>query len=384
MNQALLKLLEASNRQMGHTLVAPSFHTNSNKLDEQARESAGFFAARMLNHQYHDSLNPLEFPENGTTEKVHFRVGGRQEDGKPQPSSVFMIKPYYENLDNWQYGHYPISGWAEMAYHNMMHATSLGHLAMRVHAFPYRGSALLGVELEPGLHPVAATMPPELSEGQGPWNPQIGAGQVNFSSEAKTNAAQLGALDFLMNHQDRSFHNLLMKVDPDGACNDLLAIDNGLSGQYLESHRYAPYSNRDNLFNYLNSPAIRTVLNGDIDGACRSIASWWKAVKPAAIGEYAKQVSGIQHPELANHMLRSFNDRVSALDTFSDDVDLHGSGPYKDYIDGQVENKNKQIYHRAGVKVRKWQPQNDPHPFKGEVPEVSRATQCPTCGENLA
>lgn len=385
MNQALLKLIEASKKDVGHSLVAPSFHANSNVLPEESRESAAFFRSGLLGHPYFDTHNPIDYPGGGGTEKVHFRVSGRTENGKPLPSSIFMVKPYYENLDEWAWGHYPISGWAEMMYQQMLHAGNLGHMAMRVHTFPYNGSSLLGIELDPGYAPVASTPTPELMGNAEPWNPEIEYGVVHFPHTIKQDAAKLAALDFLLNHQDRHAYNLLMRVGSNGTCHSLLAIDNGLSGQYLESNRFGEFRNRDHLFHYLNTPAIRTVLPDDWGQALPSISEWWKVAKPRLVTEFAKQVSGIQHPELANHMLKSFNDRAATLDTVTDDIDEHGSKPYEQYMDGKVDGQNKRIYHRASVKVRDWKPQHDPYPdpFGAEHPSAA-SSQCPTCGDNLS
>lgn len=363
MNPALSKMVNLNNP-IGMRLVDPTFHTGPDSLTEASRESAALFKARMLEHKYHDSLNALELPENGSTAKVHFRVGGRtDEEGKPLPSSVFMVKPYYENLNHWQYGHYPISGWAEMAYQGILKAAGMEPLAMRVHAFPYEGSALLGVELEPDMHPVGYTLGPEFH--QRPWDPVTQTGKVDFSHITKDYAARLGALDFLLNNQDRNLHNLMMRVDEEGECNDLLAIDNGLSMQYLESNRFTNDKSRDSLFHYLRAPAFRPILT-HTGGAVRAIASWWKDRKPQIVREATKHINGIQHPELAKHMMDSFDDRADALDRVTRDYEEHGGKPYTDYTSGYINNVNKPLYARSSVKVRSWKPVNDPHPFPGE------------------
>jgi Phosphatidylinositol 3- and 4-kinase len=380
MNLGLLNILNRSATQVGHSLVLPGFHADPSFLSDAAKDSASLFSSRMLNHQYHPSLRPLEMAENGATEKVHFHVGGhRDADGKVQPSATFMVKPYYEDMQTNQYGHYPLAGWAEMAWHGILNAADMGHTAMRVHTFPYHDSALLAVELEPGLtHAFNAAAVGPL------WNPELGYGRVAFPSNIKDDASKLGALDFLLNNQDRNASNLMLKINHQGEANSLLAIDHGRSMQYMEAHRSkAQYSNVDNVFNYLGTPAYRDLLSGSLHQPLKAISQWWHKNKPKIVGEFHRHLSGIRHPELATHIGSSFGDRVKALDNLTEDFAKHGPKPYEEYANHNVDGKNASLVSRAGVKVRSWSPQNDPLPFQSDNDGDYHTSSCPTCGEDF-
>jgi hypothetical protein len=380
MNQALLSLLNQSNLDVGHQLVSPGFHADHSFLSDEARESASLFDSKMLGHQYHPELVPLEVPSRGATQKVHFRVGGKKdESGKVQPSSTFMVKPYYENLASDQTGRYPLAGWAEMAWHGILNASDMGHTSMRIHSFPYHNSALLAVELDPDMHGIYQAG----GNAKEKWNPITGHGYVNFPPNLKDDAARLGALDFLLNNQDRNRGNLMMRVDPFGKADSLMAIDNGRSMQYMESNSmHAPYVNEDGLLHYLNAPAYRHVLGNDLHAPLSTISQWWKQHKMHIVGEFHKHLEGIKHIELATHIGESFYDRVGALDNVVSDFKEHGADPYKEHSKGNSDSSNSPIVQRASVRVRPWKPEDDPMPATVQPDNDRHPVSCPSCGED--
>lgn len=399
MNNWLLNLVQGTNYTAGHQIVSPSFHLNPALLSEEARESAHLFATRMLSDRYHDDHTPIDIPNHfGATEKLHFTVGGHQdENGKLLPSSTFMVKPYYENLAHWQWGHYPLSGWAEMAYHGILNASGLGHMAMNVHAFPYTKSTLLAIDLAHDMHPIGSYL-----KGT-PWRPgnwSGGYGEVEISPHVKDDAAKLGALDFLLGNQDRNDANLLMHVSPQNQVGTILAIDNGRSMQYMGASRArAPFENLDNPLYYMTVSAFKDLVGrrrfdggqyrfSDLQPSLRAVSAWWKEHRRNVADAFDLHSGAIKYLPMLSHIRSSFKDRFGAMDAFVDHIDKFGAKPFEAYLSGDVDGHNKKVFHSGTVKVRSWKP---PQPelvspeFETGEDELERTQQgppaCPLCGE---
>lgn len=359
-NAALMSLLEASDTEGGQQLVDPDFHTSPQFVSESARDAVALFRSRFLNSPRHNNMKSLGSMYGlGATEKAHFRIGGhRDEEGQLLPSSLFMVKPYYEHLKGWSQGDLPLSGWAEMAWHGVLHAAGLGDSAMKIHTFQYpekTGMPLYAVELDDGHHPACALTVDE------PWRWESGHGKVNIPISVKTKAFKVAMLDFLLNNQDRSGRNLMVGFDPTSipealpTASGILAIDNGRSLQYVRPNRYHDRdSNLDHLFDYVSSPGYEPFeFRQSLGAIVPHVAKWWKEKHPAIQRELDRHLAGIKSPSLATHIRKSFNDRADALDRFSVDVESKGAQAYAKGMSNDINNGGyKAQWSRVAVPMR--------------------------------
>lgn len=330
-NPKILSVLNTGHS-VGPTIVDYENHLDPDFLDDESREGYSLFRSKIMENPRHDKMKPLDRYAGGITPKVFFRAGGERQGQKVLPSKTFMIKPYYEDMDGWDEAHMPIGGWAEMVWMRMLHAASLGHMAMRGHTVKYNNSPLFVVEMNPYYYRPDAAL-------------DFGLKEPKVKPLLRDNAAKLASMDFLLNHQDRHAGNLLVDSDKLDKATNLLAIDNGRSLQYTHVNRFREENkkNRDHLFNYWFSPGYKYLLNKNLSGPIEAAAGWWERNAKNIKREFRKQMTTVNDPKVHKHMTRSFKARAEALDNFVNGFKKHGSKPY--------EQMAKKIYHEVRTKT---------------------------------
>jgi hypothetical protein len=322
--------IQRQNHEHGSLLVAPDFH-HKLKLPAPAQESRAFFETAMAKKPLLNKRVPVGrvVPGNedaGVTYKRFVRMGGGVgKGGRIQPSKTYMLKPYYEDWGENDYGlyPYPTAGWTEMAAQALMHAGGLGHMSQTVHvhlpkAGPNRGvfgtgTPVLAVEIARGMHRVG-----------------------NFSDvdrvtdPIRKDAATLCAFDFLIGNHDRHGNNLLVSVPaPDQPFESLLAIDHGRSFHYKKALGGGA---KDNLLEYL----------GDSDGyslfqlgedryrhdVMHAIAGWWQKHGSKMRIEMKKHLKGIKVAGMADNIGSQFGFRADALDKMVKTLKKKGAKAY--------------------------------------------------------
>ncbi len=385
--------VQRNSHDRGADLVPHTFHARQS-LPDPAAESRAFFSSLFAKNSSLTARGVNPDSGSGATYKKHVRVGGtRDAKGRIQPSRTFMLKPYYEELGEWEgaYGGYPLPGWAEMAIQAMLHAGDLGHMAMRVHShLPSTGAPILAVELEPGMFRInSAHVGKDKMEDDHLFDAKTGWGRVTVSNRIRQEAAKLAAFDYLINNQDRHGGNLLFRpVDEDGevGIGDLLAIDHGRSMHYSSINRFAFDHNsrgRDHLFNYFQSPgfSIFELTKGrNMRSTLDSVSDWWKQNGKKIRSEFNKQIRGIKVVDFANHIERHFNLRAKALDNFVKTYSKKGTSAYR------PSRPDKVAYGQLYVPVG----DHDPGPgwasngMNSESWNDGNVDVCPTCGECLS
>lgn len=320
----------------GSRLVDHGDHVAA-KPHEDVAEGAELF------HKFHlRDVNP-DTVEEGVTAKAFVKAfPAPNKSNKARKAKTFMVKPYWEDLSDWEASYYPLGGWSEMATHGLMHAANLGHMAMKVHAFEYPMGKndglmdtkykdyvgvdppkrffdkvpMLAVELEKGLKTIR--------EERG----DSGSGGDTFS-HLHGDAAKLAVIDFLTNHQDRHAGNLLVENDEDGKPVRMLAIDNGRSFQYRMANRFVHETHhKENFLDYTDVPALRFMKVRKNPQALQEVAQWWPKVRNAVVREFANHLANIKDPGAQAHIASHFMDRIKNMDNFAVDFPKYGIKPY--------------------------------------------------------
>jgi len=320
---AEIMAIQRSNHARGSAIVSPLFHKRQ-RLPDPAQESRDFFNAIFAKNL---PAAGTEFSENGATDKSFIKAGGaRDKRGRVLPSRIYMLKPYYEDFGGWEATYdYPTAGWSELATQALMHAGGLGHMSQKVHAHvPVRGSPVLAVEIEPGVHRMSNVYVgrPRWGGDNKPFGASTGHGKVNITDQVRADAAKLAAIDFLTNNQDRHDANLLFRPLYRRGATDvesILAIDHGRSFHYKQGNRFSDDDGMfaDHLFNYMYTPGFMHFglrENKNVKLVMHAIADWWKGNGKKVRAELTKQLKGIKHDGLADHISIEFGRRADALD----------------------------------------------------------------------
>jgi hypothetical protein len=249
----------------------------------------------------------------GITVKRFVRMGGgRGPNGRIQPSKTYMLKPYYEDLDDeYSYYPYPTAGWSELATQALMHAGGLGHMSQVVHAhLPSSGSPILAVEIAQGMQRV----------GNIDWDisQDDSNGPSPVTDASREDAAKLAAMDFLTDNADRHGNNILARMSTDSdahkSIDSLLAIDHGRSFHYRTA---LAGGSQDNLMDHLDSDgySIFGLKNPkNTHAVMHAIAGWWEKHGSAIRLEMKKQLKGIKVPGMFDNINDHFGYRADALD----------------------------------------------------------------------
>ncbi len=375
MNTILKRLLE-NNSGAGPSIADSSYHTDASTLDPVSREDSLLFKKGVLEHKNHKTIKPIAFDESGASPKSFFRVaGGRDELGRVRPSPLFMIKPYHENLGAWgDKQNYPLAGWAEMAWIKLLHAANLGHMAMSAHTFHYKDSSqnpLLAVKIEKNAKRIG-----EVDDEFGDM--------VHIPDHIRDDAAKLATMDFLFNNQDRHSSNLLYipgEIEPDQefpSIDKLIAIDNGRSMQFLQRNRFVydrKFGTDDHPLFYFLSPGYSMFgFHKNLGGPMDAVSVWWKKNRPKIRSTFHKELKSIKQVALNNHMRKSFEDRVKAVDGMVHIAKTVGINAFAHYIKSKttIRAEDKKYLSKLRVPIRNHDPSKhmDPEYLDPDLDEM--------------
>jgi hypothetical protein len=313
--------IQRENHEHGNLLVKPDFH-HKLKLPAPAQKSRAFFEAAMAKKPLLNKRVPTERAigdggDSGVTYKRFVRMGGGAgEGGRIQPSKTYMLKPYYEDWgqNDWGLYPYPTAGWTEMAAQALMHAGGLGHMSQTVHVhLPKSGTPVLAVEIAQGMQRVG-----------------------NFSDvdrvtdSIRKDAATLCAFDFLIANHDRHGNNLLVSTGaPDQPFESLLAIDHGRSFHYKKA---LGGGDKDNLLDYHNSSDGYSLFqlsdSRHRHDVMHAIAGWWQQHGSKMRTEMKKHIKGIKVAGMADNISSQFGFRADALDKMTKTLKKKGAKAY--------------------------------------------------------
>lgn len=321
----------------GEDLLNHKPHCKIKDLPEEVQPGANAFANAVLKAEHPRS--PDNGSAGGASPKSFYKVGGgRFPNGRIKPSLTFMVKPYFEDFDDWEGTYYPISGFAEMATQGIMHAAGLGDSTLKVHTFEdpkNKSKPLLAVEFNRGFKRVG----------------DMGnlADNITIPDHVQDKLAKIGIIDYITNNQDRHSSNLMASLKFNGpakaSVERLLAIDHGRSFQYRVGCRFA--SNCDSMEHFmyhLGSPAIYETLNPDGREVNRKLAiqrfltpkrfsamtEWWKDKRKDIQDSFNEHAKTIKDPQLKKWITSNFKERIATMDKLVKHWDK--SGKKKDDI----------------------------------------------------
>lgn len=330
----------------GPKFVDPSFHTKA-PLHEDSAPGALLFQKKIGKT---DRAYNIPNAGIGSTPKAHFIIGGERKGKKMLPSRTFMVKPYFEDRRGWKpEAAYPISGWAEMAFHDMQHAAGLGHTAMKIHtyghAYDEETTPALAIELEPNTHRVG------MLTSHTPNDVMFQNKLHHISDEQLHDIAKIGVLDFLSNNQDRHAGNLLFRKNRN-AIDSFLAIDNGLAFQYLSPNRFADTGRGSDHFNHYfhKSSGIKTLFK---PSSLNVLPNWWGQYREKIIESVYHNLKAIKNPRLQKHMMTSFDRRVKALDDIVKHIKISGVSAYATRSAEFLHPRYKKAYAAGSVRMNK-------------------------------
>lgn len=271
------------------------------------------------------------FEDSGCSPKFFAKLFRKQanHDG-PRGSTMYMVKPYCEDMYDCDYMYYPNAGWAEMTMQGLYRVSGLGRVCQKVftyfHEFPPQMKQSEAgdwvTDGKPRNIPLVVVVMDKGVRCLGDISDDGKLGEI--PDEIAEDMTKVAFIDYLTNNNDRHENNLMIEVDPHGnGVRRILAVDNGRSFNYTVAMRHQyEMAKHDHLYFYLrSSPVAETFALKHRDLAdpkyLGPAVRWWQEKRVDIVQELYRHLSAIVDPRARQWIRSNFDRRAAALDAFA-------------------------------------------------------------------